>query len=599
MSLPRNHRLAPIVKLPRIAPWSAVAALVASAMVLSPLGSSASASAGPGAAAPSGLRVVRTGAGNDSLAVSWKAVPGVDHYAVTVFDGRTDTVHIVPAGTTSAVYPGSGTCAHYRVAVAAVMPDSSIASTAPALVGSLAPGGITRPAASRTDSGLSGTVSWSAASSSSGAATGYRLTLTQISTKTLVASRTVTTTAQSFTGLDAARTYIAKVTPFNAYGSCSTGTVVLGNAIPTAPGALAVSRAPGAPGTVNLAWGAPAWAGYGPLTSYLVGYGPTATPTTWVKASSRMLSLALDPTKPWVLRTRAVNGAFVSSMGAPVTLQPVGAPGTPVVDPSASVALTATGVSVTFGSPIGSSTTYPLTTVAIAPTLSGGTFRQSHVVTNGAGAVEFTDVPCGIYTVTATGSGAGKVKEFARTIVDRCQTGLLTPSDWKLVSGQATFIDRTVSLPYGFVLSTRARTAQDAVVTTNATFTSGMGYGVLVHASANAGGGVSAFSVQYDHGWGDYFVLRQWDNGNECSGPLATTKFPTGLSLTAPHHLVLVASGDSLDVTLDGIKVFTVPSLSKSVAASSCHMPMPTGTGIGFRSWGSAGDVTFADTTLN
>jgi hypothetical protein len=52
-------------------------------------------------------------------------------------------------------------------------------------------------------------------------------------------------------------------------------------------------------------------------------------------------------------------------------------------------------------------------------------------------------------------------------------------------------------------------------------------------------------------------------------------------------------------VTVDGTKVFTVPSLSKSVAASPCHYPMPTGTGIGFRSWGSAGNVTFVGTTLN
>jgi len=300
-----------------------------------------------------------------------------------------------------------------------------------------------------------------------------------------------------------------------------------------------------------------------------------------------------------VLRVRAVNGAYVSSMGSPVTLQPVGAPGTPVVDPSATVAQTATGAVVTFSSPVVSSASYPLMTVAVAPTLSVGTFHESHVVSNGAGSVEFTDVPCGIYTVTATGSGAGNVREFVRTIIDRCNTGLMTSGDWKLISGQATFTGSRVSLPYGFVLSTKARATQDAVVTSDATFGSGMGYGVLVHASANANGGVSAFSVQYDHGWGDYFLLRQWDNGNECSGPLAYTKFPAGLSLTTSHHLVVVASGDSLDVTLDGVKVFTVPSLSKAVAATYCHYPMPTGSGVGFRSWGSAGDVTFDNTALN
>jgi hypothetical protein len=575
--------------------WACVSALALTALIV-PAGAS---SAMTLVAAPTALHVARTGAGSDSLTASWGAVAGIDHYAVTIFDGSRDVVHIVPAGRTSATFPGSGSCAHYRVTVAAVMPDGTTAATAPYLLGSLAPGGISKVTAARSDSGATGTVTWAAPSSSNGVAAGYHLSLTQISTGAVVASRTVSTTSLSFTGLLAARTYIAKVTPYNAFGSCSTGTIVLGNQIPTSPGALTVARSAGAPGTAVLGWGSPAWAGYGPVTSYLVGYGRTSTPTTWVRSSTRSLSVAVDPTVSWVFRVRTVNGSYVSSMGAPIILKPVGAPGTPVVDPAASVTATDTGVRVSFASPVVSSTLYPRVTVAVAPTLSTGTFRESHVVTNGAGAVDFTDVPCGVYTVTATGSGAGTVKEFARTVLDRCNTGLMTTSSWKLISGQATFTDQQVSLPYGFVLSTKARTGQDAVVTTEATFTSGMGYGVLVHASANATAGVSAFSVQYDHGWGDYFVLRQWDNGNECTVPLATSRFPAGLSLTATHHFVAVAVGDSLDVTLDGIKVFTVPSLSKSVAGSPCHFPMPSGTGVGFRSWGSAGNVTFVGTTLN
>ena len=583
------------MKLRTLGPWAAAAALVMAAL---PATTATAATIAPTPSVPGGLHVVRSGAGSTDLDVSWKTVIGVDHYAVTVFDGRTDAVHLVPAGTTRLVYAGGGNCVRYRVSVAAVMPDSTTASTAPFLVGSLAPGGIASPTAIRSDSGATGSMSWLPATSTSAAASGYRVVLTQISTGAVLATRTVTSTSQSFTGLAANRTYVAKVTPFNSFGSCATGTIVLGNQIPTAPGALKVNRAAGAPGTAELVWGAPAWAGYGPVTSYLVGYGHTATPTQWVATSARGLSLVLDPTQSWVLRVRAVNGAFVSSLGAPVTLQPLGAPGAPVVDPSATVASTATGVLVTFSSPIVSSTTFPLMTVVIAPTLAG-TFRQSHAVSNGAGAVEFTGVPCGVYTVTATGSGAGVVREFARTVIDRCNTGLLTPTDWKLISGQATFSGSTVSLPYGFVLSTKARASRDAVVTTDATFGSGGGYGVLVHANANAAGGVSAFSVQYDHGWGDYFLLRQWDNGNECSAPLAYTKFPAGLNLTDTHHVVVVASGDSLDVTVDGLKVFTVPSLAKAAAATYCKYPMPTGTGIGFRTWGSAGNVTFVGTTLN
>jgi hypothetical protein len=73
----------------------------------------APASATAVAAAPSGVRVAHTASGSASIAVTWKAVPGVDHYAIAVFDGRADTVHIASASTTSTVYATSGVCAHY------------------------------------------------------------------------------------------------------------------------------------------------------------------------------------------------------------------------------------------------------------------------------------------------------------------------------------------------------------------------------------------------------------------------------------------------------------------------------------------------------
>ena len=587
------------MRLRPLAPWTIAIALATVTALAPAVSSSASASTPAPAPAPAATHVTRTGVGNGSLAVSWSAVTGVDHYSVAIFDGLTDVVHAIPAGITSALFAATGACAHFRVTVSAVMPDGSAGASAPVLVGSLAPGGIAKVRATRTDSGTAGAVSWSSPASVSAAATGYRVVLTQISGGVVVANRVSAATTQVFSALNPARTYIAKVTPYNSFGSCATGTIVLGNQIPTAPGALAVTRAAGAPGTALLTWGAPAWAGYGPITSYLVGYGATATPTAWVRATSPSAALALDPTRSWVFRVRTVNGASISSMGAALTLAPLGAAGTPAVDPSATVSPTATGAVVRFTAPLHSSTTYPYVTVAISPTLSGGTFHESHRVNNGAGSVEFTDVPCGVYTVTATGSGAGVAKEFVRSIIDRCGTGAMASSDWWLVNGQATFTDSRVSLPYGFVLSTRPRSGQDVVVTTDATFTSGMGYGVLVHASANSTGGVSAFSVQYDHGWGDYFLLRQWQDGNECSAPLAYTKFPAGLSLTATHHLVVVTSGDSLNMTADGVTVFTVPSLSKAAASTNCHYPVPTGTGIGFRSWGSAGNVTFDHTTLN
>ena len=50
--------------------------------------------------------------------VSWKPVVGVDHYNVSVFNGVTDVVSTVPAGTTSLAVKGSSNpCAQYRVTV--------------------------------------------------------------------------------------------------------------------------------------------------------------------------------------------------------------------------------------------------------------------------------------------------------------------------------------------------------------------------------------------------------------------------------------------------------------------------------------------------
>jgi hypothetical protein len=63
--------------------------------------------------------------------------------------------------------------------------------------------------------------------------------------------------------------------------------------------------------------------------------------------------------------------------------------------------------------------------------------------------------------------------------------------------------------------------------------------------------------------------------------------------------VTVVTKGDTLYATIDGIKMFDVPSLKAALAASKCNMPEPTGSQVGFRTWSADGKATFRNTTIN
>ncbi len=176
----------------------------------------------------------------------------------------------------------------------------------------------------------------------------------------------------------------------------------------------------------------------------------------------------------------------------------------------------------------------------------------------------------------------------------------LTATDWKVVAGQATLAGTTVDIPvYGRVMSVRPGGTSDVAFATTATFRSGQGgYGVWIRASLANTAALAGYSVQYDVGYGNAYVLRQWYKGSECTQPLAVSKMAADLVVYGPHKLVVTATGDSLLATLDGAKVLDVPSLSATVARSICGYPAPTGTDTGFRTFGVA-SALFAGTTLS
>jgi hypothetical protein len=246
----------------------------------------------------------------------------------------------------------------------------------------------------------------------------------------------------------------------------------------------------------------------------------------------------------------------------------------------------------------------------IQPTVGNKGFSDSHVVSNRAGAAVFSKVPCGVYTITVTGQGSDATsKEFGRQVINRCDTGAIPADQWKLVFGRADIKGNSVDMRYGNesrVMSTTKRTSKNAVFTTEATLRSGWGYGIWTRASLERGASVSGYSFQYDPGYanvnagfGKALLLRLWENGKECGTPIARVKWPKGLDVNSTHKIVVVNEGDTLYASIDGIKMFDVPSLKSAIKSSGCSMAEPDGTEVGFRSWNAASSVLFENTTLS
>jgi hypothetical protein len=289
----------------------------------------------------------------------------------------------------------------------------------------------------------------------------------------------------------------------------------------------------------------------------------------------------------------------VSSLSKPVTVYKVGSTGKPELDPAVTIKSSGAKVVVDIDGPVGSTSRYPRLDVRISPTLRDGTFSGRHVVTNRARKVVFGDVPCGVYTVQVTGQGADGSKEFGRTVLDLCNTDVMMSRDWQLVGGKAEIAGNRVFINYGSrVLAVRPRTSQDMVFASDVNYEQGNGWGVWARSSWTGGVVNSGYTFQYDKGWGNVFLIRLWNADRECGTPIAQAKFPSSLTVFGKHHVVVVVSGDSLYASVDGIRMFDVPSLSAAVAASKCGMPVPAGTQVALRTWNADSLVTFTDTTL-
>ena len=586
-----------------------VAGALLAAAVVAPAAANAAA---PALNAPGGLKVARNAADLNQLDITWKPVAGADRYTVNVFDGTRDRAFNVAASRTSLTVAVSGVCAQYNVTVTAHDDNGSSAKTNVFRVDRLAPGGISGLSASRT--ATTAQLAWRPPTTGAAPVQGYQVSVKQLSNGRVLADRRSADATESLSGLDPARQYVAQITPFNRYGSCFSSKVVLQGDTPSAPRALKAVRAADNPDRLQMTWTAPEWSGFGKIDHYEIGYrSPTMPRPKWLSVGQALSGgITLDSKSTWSLWVRAVSSSGKASLSKELRMEKVGGALTPEVDPKVTIAETDGVLTVDFDGVVGSSARYPTMTVAVAPTLGGRGFRESHSVSNRAGQVVFDRVPCGVFSVVVTGQGPTDTREFARQVLNRCDTGAIPADRWKLVYGKADVKGNDVNMRYGNearVMSTMKRTSQDMVFTTTATLRSGWGYGIWTRASVPTGAAATGYSFQYDPGYenvnkayGKALLLRVWNQGRECGTPVAKVKWPAGLSVNGAHDITVVAQGDTLYASINGIKLFDVTSLKESLTTSGCRaagFSEPTGTEVGFRTWSSDGSAVFSGTTLN
>ena len=367
-----------------------VVGFVVAALALMVPGVPASASAA--LPAPAHLRVARVGSDSTDLAVTWSAVSGIDHYAVTVFDGSTDDVTVVAKDTTSLVYAGSGTCTRYRVVVAAVYPDGGIGRTGTYWVAALAPGAVSKLAWNGKGDESPSQLSWAPpALRSEKPAKDYSVKVSSLSTGKEILATTTSGMSVDVPGLDSNRLYKAKVQAMNAFGTCATATLMIRGAktTMTPPRKPSIVRDPSVPNKVSVSWLEPEWTGSASVSGYEVAYRSGGKVAWQLVSGARNTEaqLDLDPTKDWDVQVRAVGSGKATPLTQSVTLYRLGASGRPETDPSVTISQSGAKVIVAIDGAVGSSSRYPKVDIRIAPTLDGKGFRDQHLISNHASRV--------------------------------------------------------------------------------------------------------------------------------------------------------------------------------------------------------------------
>ena len=559
--------------------------------------------------APTGLKAVRSAANPNDFVISWNALTNtaLHHYNVSVYHDGIDDVTVVPAGTTTLAVTGVTLGTTYRLTVGSRDANGEGTTSGYYWLYPALPGSVLGLTSSREVSDPKvGTVSWKAPTRPGYTPlTQYNVVVTRMVDGVVVMKQSSLELSAKLVDLDPARSYSVKVTAVNTIGDGPVATTTIASDRPGTPTGLTAVRDTDNPGVVHLQWKAPSATGLGPITGYEVVYGSGYLKDTLAVDASGVAEVPLDAARNGVVPVRAsnINGCgYISTVVTVLATGRAATVETATTNPSVLMSYENGVVSVQTTDVVGTTALYPRLVVRIAPTVENGGFRDTQWGQNGAKVLTFRIVPAGNFTITVHGvATSGAETELARKVIVTEGYGTLLPNQWQLVLGKAdigaTRIDM-VNAGENRVLSVKPLTSPDMVLTTDATLRSGWGYGVWFRTELDAQKRIAGYTFQYDPMYGNAFIIRHWYQGKECSTPLAKTPFPKGFDIYGQHRLVVVAKGDSIWASVDGLEVFRLDSLSKAIAASPCQYPAPVGTRIGFRSWNSTSAV-FENTTLS
>jgi hypothetical protein len=608
MSLHRRRRAIVLVSLATVT--FASTALPAGAAPVASVRSVKAASVLPAAVvAPTGLSAQRVPADPNDFLVSWKPVAGVHHYNVSIFYRGEDHVTVVPAGTTSLPIEGVDLRTQYRITVSSRDAAGEGSTSGPVWLHPAVPGAPAKLAVSSSDGGSTIMATWEAPRwGGYTPITGYRVVVTRLADQSVLTDTMVTATTFTIGDLDSDRQHSVKVTAINAQGTSETATYLVIGERPAAPSWVRGERDAAMPTVLHVTWPEVVKPGKEVLTRYELLHGTaTASFIITLPPTARAYDLPVAADKSVIFTVRACsdrgcgNPARAVRVRAPETVASTSSEAT--TSPSVDVADANGVITVRTNGVLGSNVLYPQLVVRVRPTLENGGFTDTQFGQNGAQLMTFRTVPTGTYWATVHGRAvSGAEVEIARKLVIVGDDGIMSAPEWQLIFGKATFSGQVVDMPgpgETRVLSRRPRSSPDLVLSTSATLYSGWGYGVWFRTELDANSKINGYTFQYDPKFGNKFIIRHWYQGVECATPLAGTAFPKGFEpFGVEHRLVLVAQGDKVWASVDGLEVFRLNSLQAAIDASPCAYPKPLGTRIGFRTW-STSPARFVGTTFS
>lgn len=526
-----------------------------------------------------------------TVEIAWAAVACATRHNVSIFVGNTDDVRTVDAGTTKLTITDTDPSKVYRIQVSSRNDAGQGASTPVFRLFPATPAGVTGLKLVYDDVNA-GILTWGAPKDR--APDAYRLVVTRVSDRKVVLETDLPgdATKAYIPDMDSRAMFLITLQPINKLGEGPKARLVVGDQRPNPVTEFSAIRDPGDPTQVIVTWKAPDNSLKGRVLGYEVAFGKgRAAESVIVKDNDASVRIPTDRSGVIIIRVLSENGK--STYSKPIRIWSDNNPGTTTTNQSIDL-VEQNGV-ITIAASQSVASDHQLV-VRIEPTADNGGFTETQYSQQGAQVLSFRQVPQGMYLVKVEGSG----KELARRWVNVGRAGYMFAADWKTTLGSPSISETGIEMPKPGetrVLSLRPRATQDVVIETNAQLTAGDGYGFWFRTS-NLEGRPSGLTFQYDPRWKGSFLIRLWQNGTECGNPIAITPFPAGLKINGEHRIVMSAKDDEMWATLNGVRLFSVPSLKEIIASNTCGYASPTGTQVGLRKWTSS-TVIFKDISIN